>query len=207
VKSQCTLLMTALVLVALAAGHRGAQSQEPRKDPQSSYEPRSRPGAGQKYLESFVGDWDVTKVFYPRTGEPARTPGTCHQTMIHDGRFLQSDFVFDQGGHKSTGLGLIGFEPSTGHFTSVWTDSRQTRMSFRRSRESFDGKQIVLFSQSLDEEKGKAQGPSPSRTISRIEDEGRKITHRQFNASSDGKERLIMELIMTRKGDAPRAGR
>jgi hypothetical protein len=190
--------------LAVAGGPAGAQAQEPRKDPQASYEPNSRPGAGQKYLESFVGDWEVTKVFYPRSGEPVRTQGTCRQTMIHDGRFLQSEFVFDQGGRKTTGLGLIGFEPATGQFTSVWTDSRQTRMSLRRSHEPFDGQQIVLFSRSLDE-KDRDPGPPPSRTVSRIEDDGRKIVHRQFNTGPDGKERLIMELIMTRKGDVPRA--
>jgi Protein of unknown function (DUF1579) len=199
------MMLTAL---ALAAGHprERAQAQEPRKDPHSSHEPTSGAGAGQKYLESFVGDWDVVKVFYPRSGEPARAAGTCRQTMIHDGRFLQSEFVFDQGGRKTTGLGLVGFEPSTGRFTSVWTDSRQTRMSFRRSREPFDGKQIVLFSRSLDDE-GQGQGLPPSRTVSRIEDDGRKIIHRQLNAGTDGKERMIMELIMTRKGAVPAAGR
>ncbi len=196
-----------LAAVVLAAGPARAQSQEPRKDPQSSYEPGSRPGAGQKYLESFAGDWDVTKVFHPRSGEPVRTTGTCRQAMIHDGRFLQSEFVFDRGGRKTTGLGLIGFEPATGHFTSVWTDSRQTRISLRRSREPFEGKQIVLFSHSLDEGGGRNPGPPPSRTVSRIEDGGRKIVHRQFNAGPDGKERLIMELVMTRRGDAPRAAR
>jgi hypothetical protein len=201
--------MTTLMILALAAGHARVQSQEPRKDPQSSYEPKSRPGAGQKYLEAFVGDWDVIKVFYPRSGPPVRTPGTCRQTMIHDGRFLQSDFVFEQDGRKSTGLGLIGFEAPTGQFTSVWTDSRQTRMSFRRNREPFDGKQIVLFSRSLDEEKqkGGTPGPPPSRTVSRIEDDGRRIVHRQFNTGPDGKERPIMELIMTRKPEASRTAR
>ena len=81
-------------------------------------------------------------------------------------------------------------------------------MSFRRSREAFDGKQIVLFSGSLDEEgRGQGQGPPPSRTVSRIDDDGRKIVHRQYNAGSDGKERLMMELIMTRKRAGEAVGR
>ncbi len=95
--------------------------------------------------------------------------------MIHDGRFLQSEFVFEQAGRKSSGLGLTGFDPQTGRFTTVWTDSRQTRMSFRQSRDAFDGKQIVLFSRSLDDSaapKGQGNGPPPSRTVSRIEDSG-----------------------------------
>ena len=150
----------------------------------------------------------MVKVFYPRTGEPVRTPGTCRQTMIHDGRFLQSEFLFDQGDRKSSGLGLIGFDTPTGRFTSVWTDARQTRMSLRQSRAPFDGKEIVLFSRSLDDEStGQGQGPPPSRTVSRIEANGLKIVHRQFNAGPDGKERLIMELVMTRKGGPPQPAR
>jgi len=41
------------------------------------------------------------------------------------------DATFDGPGGKTTGTGLIGFEPETGKFTSVWIDSRQTRMSLR----------------------------------------------------------------------------
>jgi hypothetical protein len=190
-------LIVAVPAFATSVGR--SQRPEARKDPQSRYEPQSGPGAGQKYLEGFVGDWDVTKTFYPQTGEPARAPGTCRQTMIHDHRFLQSEFVFDQSGRKTTGLGLTGFDRSSGRFTTVWTDARQTRMSFRQSREPFDGKQIVLFSRALDED---SERFPPSRTVTRLEDNGRKIVHRQFNAGPDGKERVIMELIMTRKGNA-----
>src|SRR5262245_7027734 len=88
-----------------------ADSPVGKKDPQAAVEPRARPGSGQKLLEAFAGDWDVAKAFYPRGGgEPSRATGRSRQTMIHDGRFLQSEFVFEQNGQKSTGLGLIGFE-------------------------------------------------------------------------------------------------
>jgi hypothetical protein len=180
--------MTSVILVSAAGA---------RPDPQSAIEPRSGPGAGQKFLARLVGDWEVAKTFYPRSGEPAKSPGTCRQTMIHDGRFLQSEFVFT-GDAKTTGLGLIGFDPAAGVFTSVWTDSRQTRMSFRQGREKFDGKRIVLFSDSL----GSDPGGRRSRTVTELSDDGNKIVHRQFNLAGDGPERLVMELVMTRK--APR---
>lgn len=46
--------------------------------------------------------------------------------MVRGGRFLQSDFTFfaPPDGNGPTGQGLIGFEPESGLFTSVWTDSR-----------------------------------------------------------------------------------
>ncbi len=191
------LFMSLVVMSACSAGPVGAQAPEAKKDPQSNFEPRFAPGAGQKYLETFVGDWEVAKTFFPRSGgAPSHTSGTCRQSMIHDGRFLQSEFVFEQDGRKTTGLGIIGFETASGRFTSIWTDSRQTRMSLRQSRNPFDGKEIVLFSRSLEEE---GKGFPPSRTVSRIEDNGRRIVHRQFISGPDGKERPIMELIMTRK--------
>lgn len=103
----CQVFAVSLFMnIWMAAG----QPPEKRKDAQSTYEPRSAPGAGQKYLETFVGEWDVTKTFYPSAGEPARAKGECRQTMIHEGRFLQSEFVFVQDGRKSTGLGLVGFD-------------------------------------------------------------------------------------------------
>ena len=174
-----------------------------RKDAQSAYEPRSKGGAGQKYLETFVGDWEVEKVFHPRTGDPAKTKGVCRQTMIHDGRFLQSEFVFEQEEKNTTGLGLVGFDPESGQFTTVWSDSRSTRMSLRQSQEPFNGKEIVLHSRSIEKD---ARGSRTSRTVTRIEANGDRIIHRQYTVGADGQERLIMELNMTRKSKPASAG-
>lgn len=185
-------LLTALSLL-LSGGLCSAQD---KKDPQSSYEPRSKPGVGQQFLEKMVGDWEVTKTFYPRSGAPVITKGECRQTMIHGGRFLQSDFIFGQGESKVTGQGVIGYDSDKGLFTSVWTDSRSTRMSLRQSRDKFDGQEIVLLSQSLPANENDGR---QSRTVTHLEDNGTKIVHRQYNPGNDGKERLIMELLMTRK--------
>jgi hypothetical protein len=196
----CRLVVASGLLACLL----GAAQKEKGKDPQSTFEPRSAPGAGQKLLEKFVGDWDVEKTFHPRSGPAFRVKGTCKQTMIHQGRFLQSDFVFQQGETRTTGLGLIGFEADSGLFTSVWTDSRATRMSLRRSQERFNGKEIVLYSRSLADGGKEARR---SRTVTRLEDEGRKIVHRQYAISADGKERLVMELLLTRKKTTAQPGK
>jgi hypothetical protein len=166
-------------------------------DPQSKYEPRSNPGKGQAFLQKFVGDWDVVKLLHLRSGEPLRITGECRHTMMHEGRFLKSEFVFQHDGSKTTGLGMIGFEAESGIFTSVWTDSRSTRMSLRQSKDPFDGKEIVLYGRSLNDD-GKA--PRRSRTVTRLEEDGRKIVHHAYVTTADGKEHLFMELLMTRKG-------
>jgi hypothetical protein len=200
------MLLPALVAILTGAGAGGQAPKDKADrlpvagDPQAAIEPRSGPGAGQKFLRQFVGEWVVAKAFYPRDGgEPARSLGVCSQKLIHDGRFLQSEFVFGAGAGETTGLGLIGFDPDNGRFTSVWTDSRQTRMSFRQGQDKFDGRQIVLYSEALG---GDAAGRR-SKTVTEMADQGNRIVHRQFGIGADGQERLVMELVMARKVTAP----
>jgi hypothetical protein len=187
-----TRLAAALpLLLALPAAGQPPE----KKDPQSAVEPRSRPGAGQKFLEQFAGEFTVAKAFHPRGGgEPVKTAGVCKQEMIHGGRFLRSEFTFDGPGGKTTGTGLIGFEPETGLFTSTWVDSRQTRMSFRQSEGKFDGTEIVLYGKGLG-----GREERRSRTVTRLEDGGKRVVHKQYNPGPDGRERLLMELVLTRK--------
>lgn len=188
---------TSLLLFATCLAMAADDPVKPAKDAQATFEPRSGAGVGQKFLERFVGDWEVRKTFFPRAGASVQTSGACRQTMIHDGRFLQSDFTFQQpGATRSTGMGIIGFEAETGLFTSFWTDSRRTKMSLRQSREPFDGKQIVLFSRSLDAQEKEARA---TRTVSRLEEGDQKLIHRQYTVGPNGDERLMMELVMTRK--------
>jgi hypothetical protein len=164
------------------------------KDPLQSFEPKSKPGAGQKLLEKFAGDWDVVKSFHPRKGEPVRVTGECKQTMIHGGRFLQSEFAFSAQTGKTSGLGLIGFEPETGKFTSVWTDSRQTRLSLRQSEDTFNGEEIVLYGKEIGGKEVRR-----SKTVTRLELDGKRIVHRQYAVETGAADRLVMELVMTRK--------
>jgi hypothetical protein len=195
-----TLTLAAFIAFVGSVAAQQPTKPDDKKDPQAKFEPRSKPGEGQKFLEQFVGDWDVVKTFHPRTGDPVKAKGECRQKMIHDGRFLQSEFTFTSDAGTTTGTGLIGFEPETGKFTSVWTDSRQTRMSFRQGEEKFDGKQIVLFGKELG---AAGKDGRQSRTTTTLEDDGKKIVHRQHSIDADKKERLVMELVMTRNRPKP----
>ena len=162
----------------------------------NEYEPPNAPGAGQKLLAQFAGDWDVLKSFFPMNGKPIVTKGTCKQYMIQDGKFLQSDFIFfNEDGTKTTGTGISGFDSKTNRFTTVWYDSRQTTMSIRQSDGTFDGKNIVLWATPLDPDR-------PGRkTVARahLEENGRVLVHRHFLINDSGQERVMIELRMTRK--------
>ena len=180
-------LVTAMLLIAAAAVAQQTQSQ---------YEPANATGAGQKLLAQFAGDWEVVKTFFPRSGNPVVSKGTCKQYMVHDGKFLQSDFsFFNPDGTKSTGAGISGFDSKTNRFTTVWYDSRQTTMSIRQSDGTFDGKNIVLWTTPLEPD-------HPGRkTVARahLEEDGRVLLHRHFTIDDKGAERVVIELRMTRK--------
>jgi hypothetical protein len=179
--------ITAILLVASAAVAQQTHNQ---------YEPPNAPGAGQRLLGQFTGDWDVVKTFFPSNPKPIVTRGTCKQYMVQDGKFLQSDFTFfNADGTKSTGTGISGFDSKTNRFTTVWYDSRQTTMSIRQSDGTFDGKNIVLWATALDPER-------PGRkTVSRthLEEDGRVLLHRHFLIDDKGQERVMIEIRLTRK--------
>jgi hypothetical protein len=179
--------ITAILLISAAAFAQQTQNQ---------YEPPNTPGAGQKLLAQFAGDWDLVKTFFPMNGKPIATKGTCKQYMIQDGKFLQSDFTFfNPDGTKTTGTGISGFDSKTNRFTTVWYDSRQTTMSIRQSDGTFDGKNIVLWATPLDPDR-------PGRkTVARahLEEDGRVLVHRHFLIDDKGEERMMLELRLTRK--------
>jgi hypothetical protein len=188
-RSLAVLLFAVVVALPVAA-------QDKPKDQEAAYDPRSSSGAGQKFLEKFAGDWTVEKRFQPRTGDAVVTKGECHQAMIHDGKFLKSDFVFRSETTNVTGTGLVGFEPATGLFTSVWADSHSTRMSIRQSKEPFNGSEIMLSS--LPTANGVREARL-SKNVTVLTDDGKKIVHKQFAIEADNSERLMFELILTRK--------
>jgi hypothetical protein len=191
------IAVISLVTVCAVACAQQTATTRPATDPQNIFEPREAIGAGQALLARFAGDWDMVKTFYPRGGgAPVMTKGECRQRMIHDGRFLQSDFTFfDEGGKTSTGTGISGFDPKTNRFTTVWYDSHQTTMSIRQSDGTFDGREIVLYATTLSPDR------PGRRSVARahLEENGRVLLHRHYSIDEAGKETLIFELRLTQK--------
>lgn len=192
-------LLTMTLLLGCGAVER-EPAAPPRLDPQSTVEPRSTPGLGQRQLARMVGEYSVAKTFHGRDGRVANSKGECRQALIQGDRFLESRFVFvGDDGESNTGLGLIGYDSKTARFTSLWIDSRSTRMSFRQSdpvndADMTDQDQIVLHGRGLEG----AESVRQSRTVTRIEADGARVVHRQYSPDGAG-ERLVMELVMTRR--------
>jgi len=67
----------ATLLVASAAVAQQSHNQ---------YEPSNAPGAGQRLLAQFAGDWDIVKTFFPMNGKPIRRPRTKQKLSSNCGR-------------------------------------------------------------------------------------------------------------------------
>ena len=184
--------MKKLMIAALFLSSVALTAQQTHKE----YEPPAAAGAGQKLLERYVGDWDMTKSFFPATGKPTITKGTVKQFMVQGGKFLESDFTFfDPDGSKSTGVGIVGFDAKTNRFTSFWYDSTKTSFSIRQSDGTFDGENIVLVATALDPDR-------PGRKTyakAHLEDNGHTLIHRHYAVDDKGNERLVLEWRMTKK--------
>ena len=106
-----------------------AQEKKPKqeqKDPQAAYEPLSKPGEGQAFLQRMAGTWDVEKVFYPKSSAPVRQKGESRQTMTHGGRFLQCEFTFHRGEQTTTEPGSsASMSPRDASPVSGWTPAQR----------------------------------------------------------------------------------
>jgi hypothetical protein len=66
---------------------------------------------------------------------------------------------------------------------------------------------VLLMALSAAAEEPKHDKDQPPKTVTRLEDDGGKIVHRQYAVADGGKERLIMDLILIRKAKTPASGR
>ena len=120
--------------------------------------------------------------------------------MTHDGRFLKSEFTFGPGEAKTTGTGTIGFEPTPEFSPASGSTPARRACRCRRAPTSSTVRKSCSYGKTL----GKTGNEMRlSRTVTRLEDDGRKIVHRQHNIDPQGQERLAMELVMTRKAAKP----
>lgn len=183
-----------IVFAAMLAVSTAALAQQTH----AQYEPANAGGAGQKFLARMVGNWNFTDTFYGMrpNPHPQVTNGTCKQFMIQGNLFLESDFTFHHpNGTTTTGMGLSGFTPSDGKFTTVWLDSTRTEMSIRQSRGKFDGKTLALYAQQVDRE-------HPGRETfakAHLEDNDKVLIYDHYYVGPDNKPHLMFEIKMTRQ--------
>ena len=107
------------------------------------------PGDVHAYLASFEGTWTVTsKIFMDPSQPPMEATGTAKNTMILGGRFLQDELESTMMGMPMQGLGITGYNNTTGQIEFTWMDNMGTMMMMGAG--TIEGKTMTLFSTYMD---------------------------------------------------------
>jgi Protein of unknown function (DUF1579) len=124
-----TIMMSLAITVRFAGGAQQA--------------PIPKPGPEQKVLDPLVGTFTAKiKFWMDPTKAPGESEGTTTRTWIMDGRFLQEDVEWIDGGMPFKGMGVTGYDPLKKKYVSIWVDSMSTSISVLEG--TFDAKTKTL---------------------------------------------------------------
>ena len=85
------------------------------------------PGPFHAFLAKKAGKWQITgKMWMDPTAEPIVTESTGEAEMILGGRFLKDEMHGSMMGMPFDGLGITGYDNTTGVVTSIWMDTMGT---------------------------------------------------------------------------------
>jgi hypothetical protein len=134
-------LMVALTAVLCVAGTAVAEdgADEHEAMMMEWMEKYATPGKEHDYFKFFVGQWEFENTSY-MMGEPTMTPGMAAFELIMGGRYLSASHSGESGGMPFEGMGLSGFDRTTGECFNYWLDNHGTGVMESRGKIDEDGK-------------------------------------------------------------------
>jgi hypothetical protein len=171
------------------------EGQKAMQEHMELYQKLATPGAPHKLLARMAGSWHTQSKFWTVPGMPPVTSeGSCEQTMILDGRFLQQDYTGDMMGAPFSGVGVTGYDNNTQQYVGTWMDSMSTGIFFFAGTADDQGKTIIQYCRYNDPIKG----PVRWRSVTKIVDDN---THRfeMYVTDKSDQEEKMMEITYTRK--------
>jgi len=190
------LTMAFLLTVALTAF--GAAAQEDASDQQAGMEAwmaAATPGPFHEFLAQKEGSWNIAgKMWMAPDAPPMDSQSTGQAEMILGGRYLQETMEGENMGMPFEGMGVTGYDNSTGMVTSVWYDNMGTATTVLMGPYEEPGTPMELFGDMLDPVTGQQM---TVRTLSTF------ISHDEslfeyFATPPGGDEVKVMELRYTR---------
>lgn len=189
--SRLIWMTAALALVAGAALAQDGQKPD-EAAMMAAWQKAATPGEPHQMLASLAGTWKVNSKMWMAPGAPPmETQGTSTKTMILGGRFLQEELETEMMGMPMKGLGITGYNNTTGMWEFTWMDNMGTMMMSGAGKK--DGDTITMESNYTDPMTGE---PSWTRMVTEIQD----ADHYTFTmyGKIDGKETKMMEASYSR---------
>lgn len=138
--SRAAALLTLPCLIALLTVRGSVAGDEHKHDQKAAgageaemaaWMKANAPGAHHKHFADYVGEWDAQVRTWESPGsEPMVSAGTSTYEVIMGGRFLKQTFHSTMMGMPFEGLGLSGFDNTTGKHTVMWIDNMNTQMMY-----------------------------------------------------------------------------
>lgn len=109
------------------------------------------PGANQQMLASLAGDWTYkARMWMNPAGQPMESTGTVNYTTLYDGRYVQGQYRGDMMGTPFEGLGLMGYDNTSGRYQASWIDSMDTAIMYMTGQYDATAKTLTYTGQMED---------------------------------------------------------
>lgn len=151
------------------------------------------PGPMHDLLKPMVGTWKAVTKAWMSPGDPTVNAGTCENTWILGGRFLQTTYKGEFGGMPFEGFGIMGYDNQKKEFVSTWADNMGTGIAFSNGTADASGKVLTLSSTMTDPMTGK---PVNYKMVTKVTDENQHAM--SMITMKDGKEHTDFEISYTR---------
>jgi hypothetical protein len=159
------------------------------------YRKLGTPGKPHEALTEMTGNWHTLTQHFMTPGQPpVESEGTCEQTMLLGGRYLQQEFHGDMMGAPFSGIGITGFDNQSQKYVSTWIDSMSTRIFYFEGTADADSRIITQECRSEDPIKG----PMTWRSVTRVVDRDTH-TFEMYGTDKSGREEKMMAIRYTRK--------
>ena len=158
------------------------------------YEKMGTPGEPHHALARLAGTWATAIRFWGPDGSPTESSGVCEQRMLLGGRFLEQQFTGEMMGSPFEGIGITGYDNTTGKYVSTWIDSMSTAILFFEGTSSRDGRTITQEATCEDP----VRGPMKWRSMTMIPNDTT-VLFEMYGTDKNGKEEKMMEITYTRQ--------
>jgi hypothetical protein len=189
-------LLNSIAVLLLLVCALSAQAQNMSEEQQKAYMNYMTPGTFHQWMAKGAGDWKVeTKMWWDENAkEPMLATGTCTNSMILGGRYLQSKHISDFMGMPFEGIATTGYDNGKKIFVSSWIDNMGTGMYHMEGTLDEKTQTITLKGTAFDPMTGK---DCTVREVQKFVDNNTMVMEYFVNKGS--KEYKSMELKLTRK--------
>ena len=115
---------------------------------QQRMEAAGTPGEGHKFLNNFVGNWDIkTQMWMGPGAPPMEGQATAEVKWVLGGRFVEDRTTGTMMGQPMTGLGYTGYDNLKKRYTASWTDNHSTALLTMEGNLDPSGRILTMFGQ------------------------------------------------------------